>query len=352
MSMLSAPLIQRPDQLQSSESTLEGRRPLVSVLMTLYNREKFVGDAIESVLSQRFENFELIVVDDRSTDESVAVARSYAARDSRVKVFVNDTNLGDYPNRNRAARLASGTFIKYHDSDDIMYPHCIEMMIAPMLAYPSAAIGISLGRSHPGGPSPMLLSPRHSYQREFLGAGLFHCGPSGGIFRRTTFLSSGGFPLRGVASDYVFWLQVSATETILTLPGDLFWWRMHAGQEFNKESAALDYALVHGEAWRALESPKCPLDGDELEKARRTVVIDLLRAIAHDMRARRYNVARKRIKESGISSAQIARYARSPRRRALAGTPLTESGDYITPDWPSMLRAAAAVSRLKASPEN
>ena len=349
--MLSAPLIQRPDQLQPIEPPLEGSRPLLSVLMTLYNREKFVGDAIESVLAQRFGNFELIVVDDRSTDDSVAVARSYAARDPRVKVLVNDTNLGDYPNRNRAARLASGTFIKYHDSDDIMYPHCIETMIAPMLAYPSAAIGMSLGRSHPGGPSPMLLTPRLSYQREFLGSGLFQGGPACAIFRREQFLSMGCFPLRGVASDYVFWLKASATVNILTLPGDLFWWRMHPGQEFQKESAQLEYIIVHGEAWKALESTSCPLDTEERENARRTVVVGLLRAVANDMRAKRYRIARIRMKESGISPAQIARYARSPGRRALAGTPLTDSGDYITPDWPGMLSAAAAVSRAETSSE-
>ena len=343
---------QRPDLTQSGELELDVSAPVVSVLMTLYNREKFVGDAIASVLSQRFENFELIVCDDRSTDNSVAVARSFAARDSRIKVFVNDTNLGDYPNRNRAARLASGTFIKYHDSDDVMYPHCIETMVAPMLAYPSAAIGMSLGRSHPGGPSPMLLTPRLSYQREFLGSGLFQGGPACGIFRRSTFMSMGCFPLRGVASDYVFWLQAAAKVNILTLPGDLFWWRMHPGQEFQKESAQLEYTIVHGEAWRALESANCPLEPEEIENARRTVVVGLMRAVANDMRARRFSVARKRMKESGISSTQIARYARSPGRRSLAGTPLSDSGDYITPDWPSMLSAAAALSRPEPSTES
>lgn len=320
--------------------------------MTLYNRQEFVGDAIESVLAQRFENFELIVCDDHSTDDSVDIARSYADRDPRVKVFVNDTNLGDYPNRNRAARLASGTFIKYHDSDDMMYPHCIETMVAPMLAYPSAAIGISLGRSFPGGPSPMLLTPRLSYQREFLGGGIFSGGPACGIFRRSVFMSLGCFPQRGVASDYVFWLKAGARVNLLTLPADLFWWRSHPGQEFQKPDAQLQYAIVHGEAWRALEAADCPLEAAEIENARRTVVVGLLRAIATDMRVGRYTVARKRMAESGISPADVARYSRSPRRQAQAGTPLSDTGDYITPDWPSMLSAAAAVSRSNTSREN
>jgi glycosyltransferase involved in cell wall biosynthesis len=327
------------------------RVPAISVLMTLYNREAFVADAIESVLAQTFENFELIVCDDRSTDNGVEIARSFAARDSRVKVFVNDTNLGDYPNRNRAARLATGMFIKYHDSDDIMYPHCLEMMVAPMLAEPSASLGMSLGKNFPGGPSPMLLTPRLSYQREFLGAGIFSGGPACAIIRREKFIELGLFPSRGVASDYVFWLKAGAVWNIVTLPADLFWWRMHPGQEFQKEGAELQYAIVHGEAWRALASPACPLGKDEIEQAKRTVVVGLLRAISNDLRRKRYKVARKRLSEAGISKADLYRYARSPGRRTLAGTPLDANGDYITPDWPSMLKAAAELSQARQSTE-
>src|SRR6185369_13268101 len=75
--------------------------PAVSVLMTAYNREKYVAAAIESVLAQRFTDFELIVVDDRSSDRTLEIAKEYEARDSRVRVFANERNLGDYPNRNR-----------------------------------------------------------------------------------------------------------------------------------------------------------------------------------------------------------------------------------------------------------
>ena len=92
--------------------------PLVSVLTTDYNSEKHLAAAIESVLAQTMEDFELIVVDDCSTDRSVEIARLYE-NDPRVRIFINEENLGDYPNRKRAAFYASGKYIKYVDADDI-----------------------------------------------------------------------------------------------------------------------------------------------------------------------------------------------------------------------------------------
>ncbi len=72
--------------------------PLVSVLMTVYNREKYIAEAIESVLASSYTNFELIIVDDGSKDHSVEIAQKYEAQDHRIKVYVNEQNLGDYSN--------------------------------------------------------------------------------------------------------------------------------------------------------------------------------------------------------------------------------------------------------------
>src|ERR1700753_1799917 len=109
--------------------------PLVSVLMTAYNRAEYIGQAIESVLASTHANFELIIVDDGSKDDTLAAARSWAAKDNRIKVYLNEQNLGDYPNRNRAASYATGKYIKYLDSDDLLYPHCLQVMVHGMESY-------------------------------------------------------------------------------------------------------------------------------------------------------------------------------------------------------------------------
>lgn len=322
--------------------------PAVSVLMTAYNREKYVADSIESVLTQRFIDFELIVVDDCSSDRTLDIARKYEASDSRVRVFSNEKNLGDYPNRNRAASLARGTLLKYHDSDDLMYPHCLETMVPPMLAEPSAAIGLSLSKAFTGGPSPMLLTPRLSYQREFLGQGMFMGGPACGIFRRAEFHQLGGFPHRGVLSDSIFWLNACASVNVLTLPGDLFWYRVHPSQEAQSPTAAGEYTWLTSEEWKALASPHCPLSPDEREKARRTVVVKFVKALAGDLRARRWQLARMRYARSGLSPADVARYLRRPRRGLFPGTPLSPEGEFIIPDW---TRNGDGVTREKGAME-
>ncbi|HUQ18816.1 MAG TPA: glycosyltransferase family A protein [Gemmatimonadaceae bacterium] len=305
--------------------------PSVSVLMTAYNREKYIGDSIASVLAQRYSDFELLIVDDCSTDGTLDIARDFEKSDTRVRVVVNERNLGDYPNRNRAASLARGALIKYHDSDDVMYAHCLATMVPPMLAEKRAAIGISLAKAFTGGPSPMLLTPRLSYQREFLGQGIFMGGPACGIFRRAEFLKLGAFPERGVLSDFVFWLSACARVNVLTLPGDLFWYRVHPGQEAQSATALEQYTHVTGEEWKALHSPNCPLDDSERERAKRTVVSKFAKAVAADIRGGRIKLAAMRYKHSGLSPSDIAKYLRRPRRGLFPGTPLAEDGDFIIP---------------------
>lgn len=305
--------------------------PPVTVLITAYNREKYLADAIESVLAQRFADFELVVVDDCSTDRTLEIAREYEARDRRIRVFTNERNLGDYPNRNRAAGLANGELIKYHDSDDLMYPHCLETMVPSMLAEPAAAIGLSLSKAFSGGPSPMLLTPRLSYQREFLGQGMFMGGPACGIFRRREFLKLNGFPERGVLSDLVFWLYACARVNVLTLPGDLFWYRIHAAQEAQSSRAAENYTWSTFEEWKALAAPTCPLTPNEIERAKRTVVVKFVKALAADARAGRWNLVRLRSRRSGLSPGDVAKYLRRPRRGLFAGTPLGPDGEFLVP---------------------
>src|SRR5206468_12040496 len=140
-----------PVDVRQAARTIVSAPPLISVLMTPYNREDYIAQSIESVLSQTCADFELIVSDDQSSDRTVEIARAYAARDARIRVSVNPVNLGDYPNRRQAASLARGTFLKYHDSDDVMYPHCLATMVEPLRREPSAAFALSASHSWPGG---------------------------------------------------------------------------------------------------------------------------------------------------------------------------------------------------------
>jgi glycosyltransferase involved in cell wall biosynthesis len=307
--------------------------PAASVLLTCHNRERYLAASIESVLAQTFSDFELLIVDDGSTDGSVDIARSYERRDPRVRVLVNERNLGQFGNRNRAAELARGRLLKYHDSDDAMYPHCLAVMVGMLDACPDAAFGLSNSGAWPGGPCPMVLTPRMAYQREFFGGGLFMCGPAGAIFRADAFRALGGFDDAGVPSDYVFWLRACARTAVALLPADLFWYRLHADQALESAPAAREYAAVGRYTWAALRAATCPLVGDEREAALSVALFRIAKASYRDCRAGRFGLAAYRVRASGIAAADWVRFLRLPRRSRFAGTPTDAQGEFIMPDW-------------------
>jgi glycosyltransferase involved in cell wall biosynthesis len=305
--------------------------PAVSVLMTAFNRERYIAAAIASVLAQTFADFELVIVDDGSTDGTVAVARAYEAQDPRVRVVVNERNLGDYPNRNRAAALASGRYMKYHDSDDIMYPHCLATMVSALETYPEAGFALSAGSYWHGGPCPALSTPRLSYRREFLGYGMFMCGPACAMFRREVFRDLGGFENLGVQSDHLFWLRACARVPVVLVPGDLFWYRVHAQQELQSDRAERDALLVPPRVWAALHAPDCPLDMAEREVAKRNHVYVVARDAWRAARQGRWRLAAARVRQSGLTVAEWMRYLRPAVRRADAGTPVDAAGECVLP---------------------
>jgi glycosyltransferase involved in cell wall biosynthesis len=298
--------------------------PLVSVVMTAYNRASFIGAAIESVLAQTFTDFELIVVDDKSTDETLTTASRYAS-DSRVRLVAGELNRGDYPNRNYAATFARGEFLKYHDSDDIMYPHCLSVMVPALETEPRAQFALSGSRYWPGGPSPMLLTPRLAYQREFLGSGMFQFGPACALFRTEFFRSIGGFTLAGTASDYVFWAKACAHANVLLVAGDLFYYRVHAGQEMASASSVIDSARGKHHVWALLNSVECPLDEAEREQAKRNFMFTVVRDALYQLRAGRVQSALAFLRHTDLGPGVWLRYLRRPHRSTMAGSPVLSS---------------------------
>ena len=242
--------------------------PSVSVLVTVYNREPYLAACLESILASTWEDFEVVVVDDGSSDSSVVIATDFESRDSRLKFHRNDRNLGDYPNRLRAAELARGTYIKYVDSDDLIYRHSLAIMVEAMQANPLAGLGLSHSPPEDDQPYPWMLEPAAAWRKEFLGSGCLSCGPSGAIMRRDAFFQVKGFRDWGVLSDIDLWYRMSARFPVVLLPPGLVWWRRHDGQEFAKDEAAMVYLEKgHALVMEALDSPACPLAESERQTA-------------------------------------------------------------------------------------
>lgn len=92
---------------------------LISVIMPAYNAESIIADSIDSVLSQTYENIELIVVDDGSSDKTLDIIEKLKLKDARIKSFPNEKNIGVSKTRNKAIKLAKGQWIAFLDSDDV-----------------------------------------------------------------------------------------------------------------------------------------------------------------------------------------------------------------------------------------
>ncbi|MGQ9870849.1 glycosyltransferase family 2 protein [Leptodesmis sp.] len=103
-------------------------RPLVSLVITTYNRELFLGDAIASMLKQTWSNFELLIWDDGSTDGSVELAHDYARQDSRVRV-VSAEHRGRVAALSAAIAQTQGIYLGWLDSDDFLHPEVLAQTV-------------------------------------------------------------------------------------------------------------------------------------------------------------------------------------------------------------------------------
>jgi len=106
---------------------------LVSIITPSYNSENFISQTIKSVLNQTYQNWEMIIIDDVSTDNSRKIIESFMKKDDRIKLFKLSENSGAAISRNKAISLAKGNFIAFLDSDDLWLPKKLEHQLAFMI---------------------------------------------------------------------------------------------------------------------------------------------------------------------------------------------------------------------------
>ena len=109
-------------------------QPLISVIMPCYNMASYVSDSIKSVIAQTYPHWELLIVDDASSDETVNIIKSYAQADSRIKLALKKQNSGISDTRNQCIQMAQGQFLAFLDADDIWHPEKLEKQLSFMLA--------------------------------------------------------------------------------------------------------------------------------------------------------------------------------------------------------------------------
>lgn len=114
--------------------------PTVSIGMPVFNGEKYIEQAIESILTQTFTDFELVIADNASTDRTEAICRRYAAQDARVRYFRNASNIGAHPNYNRTFEESCGRYFKWAAHDDVLAPEFLAKNVAVLESDPGAVV--------------------------------------------------------------------------------------------------------------------------------------------------------------------------------------------------------------------
>ena len=102
---------------------------MISIAMATYNGEKYLAEQLDSILAQTVQDFELIVCDDCSSDSTAEILSRYAEKDSRIKIFVNEKNLGFVKNFEKAVSLCSGEYIALSDQDDVWFAGHLEILL-------------------------------------------------------------------------------------------------------------------------------------------------------------------------------------------------------------------------------
>ena len=100
----------------------------ISVILPVYNSEEYVSESITSILNQTYKNFELIIIDDGSTDNSKVICKNFSKKDNRI-IFLDNNHIGLTRSLNKALEIASGHYIARQDADDVSLPNRFEKQI-------------------------------------------------------------------------------------------------------------------------------------------------------------------------------------------------------------------------------
>jgi len=198
----------------------------VTVLISVYNGEKHLREAILSVLGQTFDNFELLIVDDASTDGTAEIYRSFS--DSRIRITRNKENIGAYKSANRGLKLARGKYVARLDADDIAMPTRIERQARHLDEHLEAGLVVSgVNVINEKGDIVWFyecnLSSEEFYYTLLFHNCIFH---SSTMFRASTVSELGGYDERFLrASDYDLWSRIRTVSRIDCVSGPLAAWR-------------------------------------------------------------------------------------------------------------------------------
>lgn len=208
--------------------------PTVSIGLAVYNGEKYLKQAIESIVSQTFEDFELIISDNASTDRTDEICRYYASRDSRIRYSRNETNIGGANNENLTFKLARGKYFRWAAHDDVCAPDLIRRLVEVLDQNPEVVLALTTimninDQGEPLGVVKRLNATSGSPSQRFRSLTNFNhdCEATYGLIR-SEIMSQTELQRNYTDSDRTFLCQLSLYGRFALIDEVLFFRRIHA----------------------------------------------------------------------------------------------------------------------------
>ena len=217
--------------------------PRITVLMSVYNGEKHLSEAIDSILQQTFTDFEFLIIDDGSLDNTRAILQRYSKKDGRIRVVRNDKNLGLTKSLNLGIDLAKGEYIARMDADDISLPTRFARQVAFMDTHPKVGVVGSYTLKQYKENSRIAKNP---CTHEMIHAGLL-TGPK--IFHPTAFIRAAILRRHHIyytneftyAQDFDLWVKIAKHADLANIPEVLCHQRIHENSISNSNRQEQDY---------------------------------------------------------------------------------------------------------------
>lgn len=211
--------------------------PKVTVLMAVYNSEKFLKPAIDSILNQTFGDFEFLIINDGSTDESAKIILSYV--DERITYVENEQNIGLTKSLNKGLRLAQGEYVARMDADDVSLPERLKKQVAYLDQHQKVAlVGAHSALIDEQGQIYQQYKP-YNWTSELLFYSLAFrnvMAHSSVMFRTQTIAAIGGYDENvRTAQDFELWQRVTRKYAAMILPDILIHWRNNEAGISNKK---------------------------------------------------------------------------------------------------------------------
>lgn len=207
-------------------------KPLITVITVTYNSSAYVRDAIESVLANAYQNFEYLISDDCSSDNTWEIIREY--KDPRIKSWRNEPNIGEYNNRNKCIQRATGEFIFFVDGDDILLYRGLEDAVREIVRFPDCGFGVV----RPGSPKfigPVELQREDAVNLEYFGGGVLDSSVTNNVYR-TSFIKKNLFLTQYRTADTFTRMNFLKKTNVLVLYSNVSIWRQSPTQASRKVS--------------------------------------------------------------------------------------------------------------------